>query len=90
VRDSSLSETDDQDVKCTLPKWITVTPPAMPCQAIIVYYIKEEEGKWDKKLRKRDETKKTYLPQIVGMGFIEGAGLDEEIKKELENAMSEV
>jgi hypothetical protein len=88
IRDSSLSD-DDQDVRASLPSWISVTPPKVPCQAIIVYYIKEEEGKWDKKLRKRDESKKTYAPQVVGMGFIEGSELDDEAKKELEEALSD-
>ena len=88
VRDSSLSE-DDQDVRASVPKWITVTPPTLPCQVIAVYYLKEIDGKWDKKLRKKIDGK-TYQPQIVGMGFVAGAELDDETKEALNEAMGDL
>jgi len=88
VRDSSLSE-DDQDARASVPKWINITPPAMPCQAIMVYYLKESDGKWDKKLRKKIDGK-SYQPQVVGMGFVSGAELDDETKEALNEAMGDL
>jgi hypothetical protein len=78
----------DMDVRGYVSEDYALAFPTLPCTAIITFYIRERDGKYDAKLHQRVDGK-TYELGITGINFISGGGLEESEKKELEELLGE-
>ena len=88
VRDSSMTDPNEPAVRAYLDGALEFTPPELPCRAIVSYYIKQRDGKYDFKLRQKVEGK-TYELGVTGVMFIKSSGLSKEDMDALQAMMGE-
>lgn len=79
----------DKEIQGYFPYWIEVTPPKIPCRAMIVYRPKWQAKTWDSAAG-RNIDEESYQAKISGVYFIESAVIDDEVLDELENLMKEM